>query len=774
MKQQRLSKLLIIGLGLIGGSLAAAIKKRGDQREVIAVVRRPETAAVALEKGIVDRAEVSLAAVADELGAGDIIFIATPTLSVSGVLEEIHRLVDPAVTITDGASVKGSVVNGAMAIYGQFPAQFVPGHPIAGSEKTGIEAVDADLYERHRVILTPLPETADAHTQRVSALWCATGAEVLTMSVEEHDVVLASTSHLPHAIAYSLVDTLANDSENENIFRYAAGGFRDFTRIASSDPRMWHDIMLANRSAILDSIDLFQNNLQQLRSAIATENGEDLLAIFTRANVARDHFSALIEDRRLKPSQPSLQQQYPKHAMSASIKSLETKFSETGSSENKPSDSHMMRYIVQPGGQLSGAFRVPGDKSMSHRSIMLGSIAEGITEVAGFLQGEDALATLEAFRAMGVIIEGPDNGRLRIHGVGLHGLKPPAEALYVGNAGTAMRLLAGVMAGQNFTTTLTGDRSLSKRPMNRVANPLREMGVHVDTQEEGRPPITIQGAKPKAIHYQMPMASAQVKSCVLLAGLYAEGETSVIEPAPTRDHTERMLRGFAYPVTTEGNRVSLVGGGVLQAMSIDVPADISSAAFFMVAASIAPGSDITLEHVGVNPTRDGIIHILRLMGADISLLNPREVGGEPVADIRIRYADLKAINIPEDLVPLAIDEFPVLFIAAACAEGTTVLTGAQELRVKESDRIQVMAEGLQSLGVNAQPTPDGMIIEGGALSGGTVETHDDHRIAMSFTVAALRACAPITVNNCAHVATSFPGFVELARRTGIRIEQQVV
>ena len=449
------------------------------------------------------------------------------------------------------------------------------------------------------------------------------------------------------------------------------------------------------------------------------------------------------------------------------------------------SENQRIRYIVQPGGKVSGDLRVPGDKSISHRSIMLGSIAEGVTEVEGFLEGEDALATLQAFRDMGVAIEGPDNGVVRITGVGLHGLQQPDGDLYVGNAGTAMRLLAGLMAGQPFSVTLTGDRSLTKRPMNRVANPLRQMGVAIDTAAEGRPPVTVHGSHAssdarsdssglQAIRYDMPMASAQVKSCVLLAGLYAEGETAVIEPAPTRDHTERMLRGFGYDVKTVGNQVSLQGGGKLSAIDIDVPADISSAAFYMVAASIAPGSDIVLKHVGINPTRDGIIHLLKRMGANIELLNQHEVGGEPVADVRVRYAPLTGIQIPESLVPLAIDEFPALFIAAACADGETILTGAEELRVKESDRIQVMADGLQALGVQAQPTADGMIIKGGDIGGGEVESHDDHRIAMAFTMAGLRASEPIVINNCAHVATSFPGFVELAQQSGISIEQQVV
>ena len=435
-----------------------------------------------------------------------------------------------------------------------------------------------------------------------------------------------------------------------------------------------------------------------------------------------------------------------------------------------------MQFTANPGGKLSGELRVPGDKSISHRSIMLGSLAEGVTEVTGFLEGEDALATLNAFRAMGVSIDGPEGGRVTIHGVGLHGLQAPEGDLYVGNSGTSMRLLAGILAGQDFSTTMTGDESLSKRPMQRVADPLRLMGVDVQTGEGGRPPLTINGnGRVTAIEYDLPMASAQVKSCVLLAGLYADGVTTTHEPAPTRDHTERMLKGFGYPVTVEGATASLQGGGKLTATRIDVPADISSAAFFMVAASIAPGSDITLRHVGINPTRIGVINILRQMGADIEVLDEREVGGEPVADMRVRYAPLKGINIPEDQVPLAIDEFPSLFIAAACAEGTTVLTGAEELRVKESDRIQVMVDGLVSLGADARGTPDGAIITGRgngavALGGGVINSHHDHRIAMSFAVAALRASAPIAIEDCDNVATSFPNFVELARSAGIRLE----
>jgi 3-phosphoshikimate 1-carboxyvinyltransferase len=430
----------------------------------------------------------------------------------------------------------------------------------------------------------------------------------------------------------------------------------------------------------------------------------------------------------------------------------------------------MINYIVQPGGTLTGRIRVPGDKSISHRSVMLGSLAKGTTRVSGLLEGEDVLSTLAAFRAMGVQAEGPDKGNLVIHGVGLHGLKAPRHPLDMGNSGTAMRLMAGILAGQAFDSELIGDESLSKRPMKRVSEPLNSMGAAISSAAGGRPPLRIEGGqKLHGIDYTMPVASAQVKSSLLLAGLYANGETSVTEPAPTRDHTERMLRGFGYAVDTQGARIGIRGGGSLKACTIDVPADISSATFFLVGASIAPGSDLVLEHVGINPTRVGVLNILRLMGANLELLNAREVGGEPVADIRVRAARLRGIRIPEDQVPLAIDEFPALFIAAACAEGETVLTGAHELRVKESDRIAVMALGLKQLGIDTRETPDGIVIQGGSLRGGTVASHGDHRIAMAFAMSALRARGAITIGECKNVATSFPAFPELATRAGLAV-----
>lgn len=428
-------------------------------------------------------------------------------------------------------------------------------------------------------------------------------------------------------------------------------------------------------------------------------------------------------------------------------------------------------FSVEPGGSLRGDLRVPGDKSISHRSIMFGALAEGRTRVSGFLDGEDCLATLAAFQTMGVPIERPERQTVIIDGVGLHGLRKPPAPLDMGNSGTAMRLICGVLAGQPFDSVLVGDASLSRRPMRRVTDPLAAMGARIDTGENGTPPLQVHGSQRlRGYRHTLAVASAQVKSALLLAGLWGKGETCVTEPAPTRDHTERMLAGFGYDLQRDARRSCLQGGGRLVARAVEVPADISSAAFFLVGASIAEGSDLLLRHVGMNPTRTGAIDILRLMGAAIEVLDEREIGGEPVADLRVRSAPLQGIRIPQELVPLAIDEFPALFVAAACAEGETVLAGAEELRVKESDRIQVMADGLSALGVRCEVRPDGIRIHGrDAFESGTIASHGDHRVAMSFAMAALRASGPMVIEDCDNVATSFPGFAGLAADAGLGI-----
>jgi 3-phosphoshikimate 1-carboxyvinyltransferase len=423
------------------------------------------------------------------------------------------------------------------------------------------------------------------------------------------------------------------------------------------------------------------------------------------------------------------------------------------------------------GGSLRGDIVVPGDKSISHRAVMFAAIAEGISRIDGFLDGEDTRATAAIFAAMGVRIETPSPSSRIVHGVGLHGLKPPVAILDCGNAGTGMRLLAGLLAGQRFDSTLTGDVSLSRRPMRRVIEPLGLMGARIDAEAGGLPPLRIGGnAKLRGIAYTAPVASAQVKSAVLLAGLYADGETDVREIHPTRDYTERMLAAFGWPVVFEPGHARLSGGHQLRATDVVVPADFSSAAFFMVAATLVPGSRLLLRGVGLNPRRTGLLGALRLMGADIREHDAREQGGERVADLEVFHARLRGAVIPAELVPDMIDEFPILFIAAAAAEGVTTISGAAELRVKESDRIAVMARGLAALGVRIEEKPDGAVIQGGPIRGGAVDSAGDHRCAMSLAVAGLLADAPVRIADCANVATSFPGFFELANACGFALE----
>lgn len=421
-------------------------------------------------------------------------------------------------------------------------------------------------------------------------------------------------------------------------------------------------------------------------------------------------------------------------------------------------------------GALRGELSIPGDKSISHRAVMLASLAAGTSRIRGFLEGADTRATARAFAQMGVAIEAPAAGTRIIHGVGLHGLRAPPAAIDCGNAGTAMRLLAGLLAGQAFDSTLSGDPSLSKRPMRRVTGPLARMGAAIATGTGGFPPLHVRGGQHlHGIDFTPPVASAQVKSAVLLAGLYADGETRVHEPHPTRDYTERMLAACGWPVEYSPGTARLTGGHRLQAIDIEVPADFSSAAFFIVAASLVPGSELCLRGIGMNPRRTGLLHVLRAMGASIAETNSHVAGGEPVADLVVRSAPLHGIEVPTHYVADMIDEFPALFVAAAGAEGATTVRGAAELRVKESDRIAVMAAGLRTLGVDVEEAPDGAAITGGRLRGGSVDACGDHRCAMAFAVAGATAAGSITIADCANVATSFPGFADLARQCGLAL-----
>ena len=742
-------KVAIIGLGLIGASFAQALKDNGVVTDICAVDNQPDSLTDGLACGLLI---AGYDTVYQGVAGANIIIIAVPVKAVKGVLVEIKRamndgLLDTKCVISDVGSTKLSVLQSVKEVFGQVLPTFVPAHPIAGAENSGFQARNARLFAHHKLIICPHDNIDQQALHTIKNLWQMVGADVVCMSAERHDEVLAYTSHLPHLLAFALTHQMACHDDNLDIFRYAAGGFRDFSRIAASSPIMWHDIFIANKEAVLSALDKLQDELNFFKNLISQEKSAELLTSLGNARHARRHFGHMLNTHT---------QSTKEHIM-----------------------TDTQRYHIKPQNHICGTITVAPDKSISHRSIMFGSLADGVTHVSNFLEGEDALCTLQAFVDMGVKIE-REGDKVTIHGVGIDGLQAPKDPLYMGNSGTSMRLLAGILSAQSFDSVMTGDVSLSKRPMERVATPLRQMGAIVQTTgEKGTAPLSITGGQRlHGIDYTLPVASAQIKSCLILASLWANGTTTITEPEISRDHTERMLGAFGYPISKDGNTISITGGGRLTATDIVVPADISSAAFFMVLAAIGGGDGLTIQKVGMNPTRTGVIDILKLMGADITLSNETVIGGEPIADITVKPSDLKGIDIPEHLVPLAIDEFPVLFIASACATGQTKLTNAKELRVKESDRIQVMADGLTTLGIDCTVLDDGMIIQGKGVAGernavfggGEIISHHDHRIAMSFAVASSRASDEIIIHGTQTVATSFPNFAELANGVGLNIE----
>lgn len=736
MSYHKINRILVIGLGLIGGSLAKALKRKQFATLIAGFDMSPDEVRQGLELDVIDEGFNELAAC---VPIADLIVLAVPVKATHQVLEQIKPLLSSHTIITDVGSTKANVVAAARDVFGTIPSGFIPGHPIAGSEKSGVIASDDQLFVKHKIILTPLPESDPSAVQQVARMWQATGAEVLQMAVERHDEVLAATSHLPHILAFSLVDTLAREQDSTEIFRYAAGGFRDFTRIAASDPTMWHDICIANKQQLLNQIDNFTAGLAELRTAIEHTDSQAMTGVFTRAKAAREHFN-----RMLTRSAYSL---------------------------NRHQDHVTFR--VRKAMAIQGNIRVPGDKSISHRAVIMGALAEGVTLIRGFLESEDSLATLQAFRDMGVVIEGPHQGQVKIYGVGLHGLCPPPGDLYLGSSDISMRLLSAILAAQEFDSRLLGDDLLMRKPMVRITQALRTMGAQVDTAAGGVPPVNIYAVESlQGIDCTMQVPSAQVKSGLLLAGLYAQGKTTITEPVMTRDHTERMLQHFGVDVQRNGLTVSITPGQTLKAADFNVPGDMSCAAFFIVAAAISPNSDVVIEQVGINPGRSGLIDILRLMGADIDCTNAADLNGEPVVDIHVKYAPLRGIAIPAECLSASSDELPLVFVTAACAQGESLLKGAAELRGKEQNRVQAMTDGLRKMGIVIDNENGQISITGGEFIGAKVDSFGDPRIAMALSIAGSQAHGDVLITGCDHVASSFPDFVEIAQKIGLRLQKE--
>ena len=716
------NRLGIAGVGLIGGSFALAARRAGLAREIVGWGRTRENLDVALARGILDRADVR----PEILGGADGLLLATPVATLASAARAASSHLAPGAVVFDAGSVKEVVVAACSEALAA-PARFVGCHPIAGNELGGAGNADPELLRGSTCVITPVAATDPATLARVRRLWEGVGMRVIEMAPRAHDELLAVLSHVPHVLAFALTSLLADGEGAVHPDRIALAGpsFRSATRVAVSSPEMWRDILLSNRDAVLEVLARFRGAIGELAAAIELGDGAALERAIGAAGARR---------RAVERSAPG-----------ARADEVRVDAAERG---------------------LRGTARVPGDKSISHRALLLGAIAHGLTTVSGLGEGEDNASTVRVLRELGVRIES-EGAVARVHGRGFEGLREPTDALDCGNSGTTMRLLAGILAGRPFVCRLDGDESLRGRPMRRIADPLALLGAKVETAS-GRPPLTVEGRVLRGTRVALDVASAQVKTAVVLAGLQAEGRTVVSEPGSSRDHTERLLPAFGARIERpEPLTIALDGPQSLRGCDVLVPGDPSAAAFWIVAASLVPGSRVLLPGVSVNPTRTGAIDVLRRMGARIEVLARAPLGDEPVADLIIESAALSAHDVAGEEMLRAIDEFPVLAVAAAAACGTSSFRDGAELRAKETDRIAAMAAGLTRLGVAIVERPDGLDVTGGRLGGGEVESRGDHRIAMSFVVAALVAEAPVTVRGADAIAVSDPAFLEtLARLRG--------
>jgi 3-phosphoshikimate 1-carboxyvinyltransferase len=710
-----LRRVGIVGVGLIGGSLGLALRRAGLAREIVGVGRSRANLDVALARGIVDRAGDDPALVA----GCELVVLATPVASLAPTAAAIAPHLAPRAIVTDAGSVKESVVRDCTAaLAGR--GRFVGGHPIAGTEDSGAAAADAELFRGARCVLTPVADTDADALARVRALWQAAGMEVVEMPPAAHDRLLALTSHVPHLLAFALTRAAeaarAGGDTALDPFLFAGPSFRDATRVAASSPETWRDILLANRPALGRALAAVRAELDALERALAAGDGETLARLVSGARAAKRRAGRTTGDA--------------------------------------PHDVE----VPPATGPLLGDVEVPGDKSIAHRALLFGGIAHGTTVIRGVGQGQDNASTMRVLRALGVEVV-REGGLVRVTGGGFAGLREPAGVLDCGNSGTTMRLVAGVLAGRPFSATLDGDESLRRRPMRRIVEPLSAMGASFDTRD-GHPPVVVRGGALHAADFTLAIASAQVKTALVLAALQATGRTTIAEPGASRDHTERLLRAFGVRLERPRSNVVVVDGPQeLRACAVDVPGDPSAAAFWLVAGSIVPGSRVVVRGVSMNPTRIGAVDVLRAMGARIEVHERAPLGDEPVADLEVEAAPLHGTEVAGDAMLRAIDEFPVLAVAAALARGETRFADGAELRVKESDRIAAMAAGLAALGAEVTEHEDGMVVRGGTLAGGAVDSRGDHRIAMAFVVAALAASAPVVVRGADSIAVSDPGFL---------------
>lgn len=728
--------VLVIGLGLIGGSFARAACDLPKIQRVVGFDLNSEECDLALALGFVDEIAVDLEAA---VNASDLVMLAVPVKAIEHVMAQIAPWLKDSTILTDVGSTKLNIIQAASDIWPSLPLGFVPGHPIAGAEKSGVSASDAELFLHRKVILTPPDSASPDATLALARLWQSMGAEVVQMDPQRHDQVLAATSHLPHLLAFSLADTLAAEAESTDIFRYAAGGFRDFTRIAASDPTMWHDVCFANREQLLVQIDRFMDGVKTLREGVESGDSQALLGIFTRAKASREHFSLVLE--------------------------------RTGYAELRGDSSATL--FVSPTPYLQGELRAPGDRSISQRAIMLAAIAKGVSDIEGLIESEDTLATIQVFRDLGVVIEGPHQGKLRVYGVGLDGLQAPSAPLYFGSSITSLRMLVGLLSAQHFDVEITGSDRISHYTFEDLIEPLSAMGADILSQE-GRLPLLIKGHQAlKPITYSPLYSSAQIKGALLLAAMSSGVSLEIFEPNTTRDHTERLLAGFGVNLKREGRRLSLHSGAHLRGRSVQVPSDLSFSIAFAVGALSRQGSSILIENCSANPTRMQTVRLLQRMGGAIDVSGIRQGSGEPIADLEVLASNLQGIDCLSSELSGVGDDLPFIVLAMTCAQSESSILGVDRMSAGQQLLLHKTAEQFNKAGAEITIHADRVsILPVSSWVAVNLDASEHPSLALALIMLSLRFDQSVRIDGCRAMSTAFPEYLDQARRVGIRLVEE--
>ena len=727
---QNFGNVLVIGLGMIGGSVAKALKERG-LATLYGSDRRDTELSLGLSTGVIDFA-VELTP--DVISKMDIILLATPVRAMEHVLETIAPMLNVDTLVTDVGSTKASVIESARRVFGCVPANFIPGHPIAGAEKSGVLAANPNLFEHHKVIVTPLVTSDLNLLDRLHLFWSSIGAEVVSMDVEHHDLVLAGSSHLPHLLAYTLVDSLANSELRQDVFRFAAGGFRDFTRIASSDPVMWRDVFLANKDANLVVLNEFMARLEQMKMAIEEADGASMFGVFTRAKSARDHFMRLQKEKEA--------------GRNARIESIAVSFPLMSS--------------------IKGAVSLAGDQSLSHRAIAMASLAEGVSFLSNLDIGFNAKHTVQAFRDMGVVIEEFGEGQLRIHGVGLRGLKAPIAPINVGNSPTTLHILLPVLAGQDFEVTLVGEGSILELPLNDVLPILASLGAKVSASASSGLPVHIKPNKLPKADVVVQGAYSKVKMAALIAGCYLSSNVVLSESKCSRNHTENLLSAFGCSLREDGRVLCYPDDRKLKSVDVALPADVTKTAWLVLLASVLPGSRLEIENVLVNNTRTGYLAVLKRAGASVETLSSITYTPELSETILVQFSSLVSFNIDENEAFMVRDELVFLCVAAVFAKGRSRIDGINKLPFECEERLRALIDSLIKVGVTCVIGNDFVEIEGGVPSGGELDCAGDYLLAMAQIALGARSSGAIKVHDCVGLFEEFHEFERITASLGVQ------